>query len=133
FTIIYGKSGHQFFILCQEILRPRPPAGAAIFDGNLQTSQYCAICLNDICGGDSYRKLPECGHCFHSKCIDVWFQSHSTCPLCRVQVPQIISLNENHYEWDAFLSNILLLLQDFLQKMCNPLNDELTSMLCGKH
>ncbi|PIN03313.1 hypothetical protein CDL12_24171 [Handroanthus impetiginosus] len=103
---------------------------AAIFDESWQSSP-CAICLDDICGGDIYRRLPECGHCFHSKCIDLWFKSHSTCPLCRTQVPQIISLNENYYQWSDLISNVLVLVQDFLQKMCNPLNDELTSMLCG--
>ncbi|KAI3449013.1 hypothetical protein Pfo_005678 [Paulownia fortunei] len=107
----------------------RLPA-AAVFDLGSQSSPYCAICLNDIRGGDSYRKLPECGHCFHAQCIDAWFQSHSTCPLCRIQVPQIISLNESHCQWGALISNIVLLLQSFLEKMCNPLNDELTSMLC---
>ncbi|KAH6793813.1 hypothetical protein C2S52_004290 [Perilla frutescens var. hirtella] len=108
----------------------RLPA-AAVLDENSESEQYCAICLNDICGGDSYRKLPECRHSFHSKCIDVWLQSHSTCPLCRAQLPQIISLHQSHYEWNDFVSNVLLLIQDFLHKMCNPLNHELSSMLCG--
>ncbi|PIN06811.1 Anaphase-promoting complex (APC), subunit 11 [Handroanthus impetiginosus] len=66
----------------------RSPA-VAVFDQNSETSPYCAICLSDIRGGDSYRKLPECGHCFHAQCIDYWFRSRSTCPLCRTQVPQI--------------------------------------------
>ncbi|KAI3449014.1 hypothetical protein Pfo_005679, partial [Paulownia fortunei] len=127
-TSIHGQI-HQLFILPQEFLRPRPPAGAAVFDQDSHNSPYCAICLNDIRGGDSYRKLPDCGHCFHARCIDAWFKSHSTCPLCRIQVPQIISLNENR-QWGASISNIVLLLQSFLEKMCNPLNDELTSMLC---
>ncbi|KAL7125983.1 hypothetical protein ABFS83_14G154100 [Erythranthe nasuta] len=98
---------------------------------------FCAICLNDICSGDSYRKLPECRHCFHEHCIDTWFGSHSTCPLCRIQVPRMISLidNENHYnyymQWDSLISNILFVFRNLLRKMCNPLNDELASMLCG--
>ncbi|KAL8500555.1 hypothetical protein ACS0TY_020219 [Phlomoides rotata] len=109
----------------------RLPA-AAIFDENTQSPPYCAICLNDIRGGDSYRKLAECSHSFHSDCIDVWLRSHPTCPLCRNQVPQIISLEENHYNWNDFLSNVFLLLQDFVHRsLCNPLNDELTTMLCG--
>lgn len=108
----------------------RLPA-AAVFDENSQSPPCCAICLNDICGGDSYRKLAGCNHIFHCECIDVWLRSQPTCPLCRNKVPQIISLNQNHYDWNYFLSNIILLLQDFLHKISNPLNDELTSMLCG--
>lgn len=29
------------------------------------------------------RILPKCRHEFHAECIDMWFSSHSTCPLCR--------------------------------------------------
>ncbi|XP_047949434.1 RING-H2 finger protein ATL7-like [Salvia hispanica] len=104
---------------------------ASDFDGSSETELYCSICLNDICGGDGCRKLPECGHTFHSRCIDVWLQSHSTCPLCRAQLPQIISLNRSQYEWKDVVSTLLALINDFLHKMCNPLNDELSSMLCA--
>lgn len=109
--------------------RGRQPA-PAVFEQNGQTLPYCAVCLSDICGGHSYRKLAECGHSFHAQCIDAWLSSHSTCPLCRAQLPQIISLNENHYELAALISSFVLLFHSFLEKMCNPLNDELTSMLC---
>ncbi|KAJ9563373.1 hypothetical protein OSB04_008533 [Centaurea solstitialis] len=48
---------------------------------------YCAVCLDDIDGGQRYRCLPQCCHCFHVDCIDPWLQSRSTCPLCRNQIP----------------------------------------------
>ncbi|KAI3764538.1 hypothetical protein L2E82_14549 [Cichorium intybus] len=48
---------------------------------------YCAVCLHDVDGGQRYRRLPECRHCFHVNCIDTWLQSRSTCPLCRNQIP----------------------------------------------
>ncbi|XAR51308.1 hypothetical protein NMG60_11005903 [Bertholletia excelsa] len=43
----------------------------------------CAVCLSDIAAGEKARFLPKCNHGFHVDCIDMWFQSHSTCPLCR--------------------------------------------------
>ncbi|KAJ4874944.1 RING-H2 finger protein ATL3 [Raphanus sativus] len=43
----------------------------------------CAICLSELVKGDKARLLPECKHSFHVECIDMWFQSHSTCPICR--------------------------------------------------
>ncbi|KAG6395124.1 hypothetical protein SASPL_145716 [Salvia splendens] len=104
---------------------------ASVYDESSETENYCSICLNDIRGGDCYRKLPDCGHSFHSRCIDVWLRSHSTCPLCRAQLPQIISLSQNQYEWNDFISAFLLLFNDFLHKMCNPLNEELSTMLCA--
>lgn len=43
----------------------------------------CAVCLCDLEDGEKARLLPKCNHGFHVECIDMWFQSHSTCPLCR--------------------------------------------------
>ncbi|KAI4325386.1 hypothetical protein MLD38_030791 [Melastoma candidum] len=46
----------------------------------------CAVCLCDVAEGEKARILPKCSHGFHVECIDMWFQSHSTCPLCRNSV-----------------------------------------------
>ncbi|XP_064947698.1 RING-H2 finger protein ATL5-like [Musa acuminata AAA Group] len=46
----------------------------------------CAVCLNELEEGEKMRALPRCGHCFHMECVDMWFHSHSTCPLCRTAV-----------------------------------------------
>ncbi|KAL0899797.1 hypothetical protein Bca101_083758 [Brassica carinata] len=43
----------------------------------------CAVCLSEFEEGESGRVLPNCKHTFHVDCIDMWFHSHSTCPLCR--------------------------------------------------
>ncbi|XVF74218.1 hypothetical protein PTKIN_Ptkin13bG0092900 [Pterospermum kingtungense] len=43
----------------------------------------CAVCLSELVEGEKARLLPKCSHGFHVDCIDMWFQSHSTCPLCR--------------------------------------------------
>ncbi|WVZ04570.1 hypothetical protein V8G54_017916 [Vigna mungo] len=45
--------------------------------------QDCAVCLSEFADGDKVRVLPNCKHGFHTHCIDEWFASHSTCPLCR--------------------------------------------------
>ncbi|KAK1308458.1 RING-H2 finger protein ATL60 [Acorus calamus] len=51
-------------------------------DGGLE----CAVCLCELAEGENARLLPKCHHGFHVDCIDMWFQSHSTCPLCRSPV-----------------------------------------------
>ncbi|KAM0067869.1 putative transcription factor C2H2 family [Helianthus debilis subsp. tardiflorus] len=43
----------------------------------------CAICLTEYADGDEIRVLPQCGHGFHVGCIDLWLNSHSSCPSCR--------------------------------------------------
>ncbi|MCO5594566.1 hypothetical protein L7F22_048598 [Adiantum nelumboides] len=46
----------------------------------------CAICLSEFLDNEKGRWLPSCKHVFHIECIDMWFCSHSTCPLCRTDV-----------------------------------------------
>ncbi|CAH1453404.1 unnamed protein product [Lactuca virosa] len=46
----------------------------------------CAVCLSEFEEGEKGRILPKCRHSFHTECIDMWFHSNSTCPLCRSPV-----------------------------------------------
>ncbi|KAK8684543.1 hypothetical protein V6N13_040565 [Hibiscus sabdariffa] len=55
----------------------------------------CAVCLSEFEEGESGRVLPKCNHSFHSECIDMWFHSHSTCPLCRTSVEESVPASEN--------------------------------------
>ncbi|KAE8670367.1 putative Subunit H2 [Hibiscus syriacus] len=55
----------------------------------------CAVCLSEFEEGESGRVLPRCNHSFHSECIDMWFRSHSTCPLCRTSVEESVPVSEN--------------------------------------
>jgi len=47
----------------------------------------CSICLLDYENNDELRKL-VCSHFFHKKCIDNWFNSSTTCPICRKDVKE---------------------------------------------
>ncbi|KAJ6848458.1 RING-H2 finger protein ATL2-like [Iris pallida] len=46
----------------------------------------CAVCICELAEGEEVRFLPRCSHAFHVECIDMWFGSNSTCPLCRLPV-----------------------------------------------
>ncbi|XP_071730583.1 RING-H2 finger protein ATL2-like [Rutidosis leptorrhynchoides] len=50
----------------------------------------CAVCLSEFEDGEKGRVLPKCKHSFHTECIDMWFYSNSTCPLCRSPVEPVI-------------------------------------------
>ncbi|XP_051119531.1 RING-H2 finger protein ATL3-like [Andrographis paniculata] len=55
-----------------------------VFDPNqFKDGLECAVCLSEVSEGEKARFLPKCNHGFHVDCIDMWFHSHSTCPLCR--------------------------------------------------
>ncbi|KAL0409304.1 UNVERIFIED_CONTAM: RING-H2 finger protein ATL29 [Sesamum radiatum] len=43
----------------------------------------CAICLVEFDASDVLRLLTACCHVFHQECIDLWLESHKTCPVCR--------------------------------------------------
>ncbi|GKB90604.1 RING-H2 finger protein ATL2-like protein [Tanacetum coccineum] len=49
----------------------------------------CAVCLSEFETGETGRVLPKCKHSFHTECIDMWFHSNSTCPLCRATVEPV--------------------------------------------
>ncbi|KAJ7533736.1 hypothetical protein O6H91_13G061800 [Diphasiastrum complanatum] len=46
----------------------------------------CCVCLCEFQENEKGRLLPKCNHRFHTGCIDMWFHTHSTCPLCRTCV-----------------------------------------------
>ncbi|XP_021295323.1 RING-H2 finger protein ATL29-like [Herrania umbratica] len=43
----------------------------------------CAICLGEFSDEDMLRLLTICCHVFHKECVDLWLESHKTCPVCR--------------------------------------------------
>lgn len=70
----------------------------------------CSVCLSEIEEGEKTRVLPKCNHAFHAECIDMWFHSHSTCPICRNPVQEqtevsVESLLENHQTQEQSTNN----------------------------
>jgi len=51
-----------------------------------QEAPQCVICLSDL-GNNIPREALECGHVFHTVCLDGW-RDHNTCPTCRTLINQ---------------------------------------------
>lgn len=63
----------------------------------------CTVCLSKFEDTETLRLLPKCKHAFHMNCIDKWFESHSTCPLCRRRVEAGDMKNLNYSLSSRFL------------------------------
>lgn len=44
-------------------------------------SGVCTICLENVNNSPM-----ECGHVFHTKCINKWLKNNDTCPNCRMEL-----------------------------------------------
>ncbi|RLN07293.1 E3 ubiquitin-protein ligase EL5-like [Panicum miliaceum] len=60
-----------------QAVRPHEHGDAAV---------QCVVCLGEVGGGETGKRLPACRHLFHQECIDEWLHGHSTCPVCRCGV-----------------------------------------------
>lgn len=52
----------------------------------IEENLQCSVCLDDFDIGAEAREMP-CKHKFHSGCILPWLELHSSCPVCRYQLP----------------------------------------------
>ncbi|KAE8657979.1 hypothetical protein F3Y22_tig00116976pilonHSYRG00231 [Hibiscus syriacus] len=52
----------------------------------IKENLQCSVCLDDFEVGIEAKEMP-CKHKFHSGCILPWLELHSSCPVCRYQIP----------------------------------------------
>ncbi|KAM7497552.1 hypothetical protein LguiA_021966 [Lonicera macranthoides] len=64
----------------------RKEAVEAMPSVKIEQSFQCSVCLEDFEIGGEAKEMP-CKHRFHSACILPWLDLHSSCPVCRYQLP----------------------------------------------
>ncbi|CAM8897871.1 unnamed protein product [Rhodiola kirilowii] len=52
----------------------------------IEDNVQCSVCLDDFEIGAEAKEMP-CKHKFHDGCIMPWLELHSSCPVCRYQMP----------------------------------------------
>ncbi|CAI0440534.1 unnamed protein product [Linum tenue] len=67
-----------------------PPAQKEVIEALptvlVKETVQCSVCLDDFEIGSEAKEMP-CKHKFHSGCILPWLELHSSCPVCRFQLP----------------------------------------------
>jgi len=53
-----------------------------VVENNINKTDMCVICQDNINNNDIIRKIINCSHIFHINCIDTWFSKSTKCPLC---------------------------------------------------
>ncbi|XP_047982216.1 E3 ubiquitin-protein ligase SIRP1-like [Salvia hispanica] len=88
--------GHGLDLLLQHLAENdpnrygTPPAQREVVNAlpsvTIHQPMQCAVCLDDCEEGAELKEMP-CKHKFHETCILPWLQLHSSCPVCRHQLP----------------------------------------------
>ncbi len=60
---------------------------------DVSAETVCAICMDHGNEETPWRVL-RCSHMYHADCIDMWFQSHVACPVCRTDIRNFSERNE---------------------------------------
>ncbi|KAK3135239.1 hypothetical protein QOZ80_5BG0416490 [Eleusine coracana subsp. coracana] len=67
-----------------------PPAKKEVVEAlptvQIDEAVSCSVCLDDLELGSQAKQMP-CEHKFHSPCILPWLELHSSCPVCRFELP----------------------------------------------
>ncbi|KAK7389711.1 hypothetical protein VNO78_24985 [Psophocarpus tetragonolobus] len=90
------QSFHKYMIQSLRKLCNHYGYAAAVEENEEQQSEYCSVCLSQICKGEKARSLPVCNHIYHADCIGAWLKNHTTCPLCRNKITDHIPPEHRH-------------------------------------
>lgn len=47
---------------------------------------FCTVCQTNLTQGERVRAIQKCQHLYHADCLEPWLRTHTTCPVCRVDV-----------------------------------------------
>ncbi|TNV71971.1 hypothetical protein FGO68_gene12078 [Halteria grandinella] len=57
------------------------------------STDVCSICCDEVQPKALVRRMPECRHMFHQKCIDSWLKMKPTCPNCNRKTREVMQFN----------------------------------------
>lgn len=71
--------------------------------------EQCAVCMINMTNGTD--RTLDCGHTFHTGCLERWKIRSATCPICRTPFDQPmykvkITIEPSNFEYETITSNI---------------------------
>ena len=83
---------------------------------HVHEGESCAVCMANMSENNS--RTLECGHKFHSRCLERWKRRSSTCPMCRTPFDQPmykvkITIEPSNFEHETLTSNIQSIIDFF--------------------
>ena len=93
--------GADLFRLPQQFMEPvvvRPTQeqiAAASESHNASEVMFCSVCQSNIQPNEVVRRLNACNHSFHDRCIDTWFEQDVHCPICRHDIRETNTTENN--------------------------------------
>jgi len=58
-------------------------------------NESCPICLEQFTNEDTVTQIQHCGHIFNSQQLSLWFRSNVRCPVCRYDIRNYRTMEEN--------------------------------------
>jgi hypothetical protein len=96
-TSLFPMESVNIDIQTESLNDPQPEMRGVSFDEfQANTTQYiadssntnlnddlCLICSCDYVENPNITRINNCGHKFHTQCLERWLSNHRTCPICR--------------------------------------------------
>ena len=73
----------------KKLLKKLPESKINNINKLIEENKRCTICLEDFIKNDIVIYLP-CFHIFHKLCIIEWINKHANCPLCKLNINEIL-------------------------------------------
>ena len=87
---LYNMANNNFIgPIKNDLLNVLPESKIADINKLNEENKKCLICLEEYVNNDNVIYLP-CFHIFHKNCIIQWIKNHAICPLCKININEII-------------------------------------------
>lgn len=98
---------------CAKQASTKPPEGQGRsseqdLNNSNDSGVSCSICYIPFTGDNKVVSLPKCEHLYHAECIMSWFKTRTTCPICRLDVRELLRPADGKFDLFDKLNHSML-------------------------